>query len=675
MKNMKHLLWTKITPVAKLYLKYFLLVFAFAFAFRVIFNLWNFVTLTELPFNVISKAFYLGLKFDLRISQIFALPLFLLIFIPKINLFTFKIFRIFLALILNILFMLYLLTYFNDFGFYAYLGDRLNASVLKFFETPEISLNMVWESYPVVWIILGLFGIVYLHHVFLKKNIKKLLEDKRKYFFKEKITSILVCFLIFAATAYGKFSWFPLRWSEAYFSPEPMASKLAINPIHHFFDTLKYHDKKEYDVQAVKNYYDNIANYLGVKNKNPEEINLIREYLAKDSKFKDYNIVMVMMESLSYNKTSISNNPLDPSPHLKSIASDAILFTQHYTPTVATARGVFASIISHPDMTPGKGSSSRNPFIVNQHSIINQFEHYSKFYFLGGSANWGNIRGLFTNNIHNIKIFEEGSYSAPRTDVWGISDIDLFIEADKVLKNTKEKFFAFIQTASFHRPFTIPKVSYGFENKVVDKELLEKYGFDSLEEYNSMRFMDHALAHFMKLAKLSGYFDKTLFIIYGDHGITTNRSDHMEEGYVKHGLTSYHVPLIFYAPKIIKPEVISTVASQVDILPTIAGFFGIPYKTQTIGRDLFDKENDGKNYAFVFSWFATPPKFGLIDDEFYYSEQADQIGLYKYKTKDYFKNYSKELPQDFKKMQDLARGLYETSRHRMYYNVFKEEKK
>lgn len=668
------MLWSKITPSAKLYLKYFLLIFLVAMSFRLIFNVWNIPNLKDVSWQVITKAFYLGTKFDLRISQVFALPFLILIFIPKIKLLSLKVFRYSFYFLVNTLFILYILIYFHDFGFYSYLGARLNASILKFFETPDISLNMVWESYPVVWIILGLIFIVYLHHKFLVHIVGVANFSKDRFSFKNRALINFLCFLFFAITAYGKFSWFPLRWSEAYFSPEPMASKLAINPIHHLFDTLKYHDKKDYDIAAVKKYYEESASYLGVEDKDLENLNFTRKIDGKTSNLKNFNIVMIMMESLSYNKTSLSENPLDPSPYLKQIASESILFTQHYTPTVATARGVFASIISAPDMTPGKGSSSRNPFIVNQHSVINYFNNYQRFYFLGGSANWGNIRGLFTNNIQDIKVYEEGSYKSPRADVWGISDIDLFIEANEVLKNTKEPFFAFIQTASFHRPFTIPENSYGFENKNVSNEELTRYGFDSLEEYNSMRFMDHSLEHFIKIAKASGYYDNTLFVIYGDHGIPTNRSEHMNEGYIKHGLTSYHVPLLFHAPKVLKHRIETKMASQVDIVPTIASLTGTSYKIKTLGRDLFDEKYDNSRYAFVYSWFANPLKFGLIGDEFYYAYDAGKAALYRYRSKDFFNDVSQQETETFSKMDKLAQGLLEANRYIMHFNTIDDKK-
>ena len=44
-----------------------------------------------------------------------------------------------------------------DWGYYEYLNDRLNATVLQFVETGNlsISLAMVWETYPIIWIVSG----------------------------------------------------------------------------------------------------------------------------------------------------------------------------------------------------------------------------------------------------------------------------------------------------------------------------------------------------------------------------------------------------------------------------------------------------------------------------------------------------------------------------------------
>ena len=56
---------------------------------------------------------------------------------------------------------------------------------------------------------------------------------------------------------------------------------------------------------------------------------------------------------------------------------------------------------------------------------MNYLKDYEKFYFIGGSLSWGNIRGVI-GNVDGIKTYEEQDYkNSPHNDVWGISDIHL----------------------------------------------------------------------------------------------------------------------------------------------------------------------------------------------------------------------------------------------------------
>ena len=58
----------------------------------------------------------------------------------------------------------------------------------------------------------------------------------------------------------------------------------------------------------------------------------------------------------------------------------------------------------------------------------------NNFYILGGNATWANIRGLLTNNINWVKLYEADDYKAKPIDVWGISDKNLFLESNAILK-------------------------------------------------------------------------------------------------------------------------------------------------------------------------------------------------------------------------------------------------
>ena len=64
-----------------------------------------------------------------------------------------------------------------------------------------------------------------------------------------------------------------------------------------------------------------------------------------------------------------------------------------YVPMENTSRSLFGALFGIPDVS-AETSSSRNPLVVHQHTIINAFRGYERLFFLGGSANWGNIRGM-----------------------------------------------------------------------------------------------------------------------------------------------------------------------------------------------------------------------------------------------------------------------------------------
>ena len=145
---------------------------------------------------------------------------------------------------------------------------------------------------------------------------------------------------------------------------------------------------------------------------------------------------------------------------------------------------------------------------------------HKKYYFLGGSTSWANIRGLLRNNIHELNIFEQENFTAPKVDVWGISDKNLFLEANKILAQEQKPFFAIIQTADNHRPYTIPeedKAGVGVMDFPADS--LRKYGFENNNELNAFRYTDYCFKTFMEAAKKEPYFGNTIFVFVGDHGI------------------------------------------------------------------------------------------------------------------------------------------------------------
>lgn len=629
----------------------------------------------SIPNHILFKSFYIGFKFDMRLALFIHLPILLFAWIKTVAIFnkTFgrRLWSIYLAIVNSII----LFFYFLDLGHYEYLESRVDATVLRFFYNLKESFQMVSESYPVFWILIILILLIIGYTFIVKIVILQILHRKFAKMGRWNTIIITICFVfLYLFGIYGKFSYYPLRWSDAFFSTYEFASAVSLNPVLYFIDTYKNKDAK-YDEKTVRKYYDTIASYLGVKKLDKEGLNFIRTTDRVNHKSGKPNIIMVILESFTYYKTGISGNPMKPTPHFDALVKNSLLFKRFYTPHGGTARSVFTAVTGIPDIELNK-TSSRNPLVVRQHTIINAFKGYDKYYFLGGSANWGEIRGLLLHNIPGLHVFEEGSYSSPRIDVWGISDLNLFEEANKVLRKKKGKpFFAIIQTSGNHKPYTIPNDNRGFKVLAADEDEVVKYGFRSVAAFNAFRFMDHSLGIFLKIAKKEDYFNNTIIVFFGDHGLVRNAS-HMFKAENQLSLNRYHVPLLIYAPCLIKEgKSFNKVASEVDILPTIAEIASIPYVNSTFGRDLLDDTYDNNRYAFTIK-HKKGPEIGLIGDKFVFAMTAS--GTNKRLHQIYSETPRKNVIDEFQKvsieLEQLCSGYYETAKYIRFHNSPEEVK-
>jgi len=183
--------------------------------------------------------------------------------------------------------------------------------------------------------------------------------------------------------------------------------------------------------------------------------------------------------------------------------------------------------------------------------------------------------------------------------------------------------------------------------------------------------LDYSVGLYMKEAKKEPYYKNTIFVFYGDHGISGNAGEHVTPGESsgRLGLGSLRVPFIIYSPFIKTPKVFKKVMSETDVMATIASLAGISYIATTIGRDIFDKRFDNTRYAFTMRHIVNP-RIGLIGDKYYFRTRYDgtQAGLYDIYSTDPLTDHAKEHPKLFKKMHDITYGLYESAKYIPYFN-------
>jgi phosphoglycerol transferase MdoB-like AlkP superfamily enzyme len=622
---------------------------AFWFAFR--------STAGDIPPADVTMAWYLGFKFDVRLALFTCLPLFTLFWIPPLNPIRSKVARhVWLGYFVAIE-ALILLMYFVDFGHYDYVGSRLSAGLLEHVLPLEIAAQMTWETYPVVWGLLGLGVLSAVYGTLIKRTAFRELRVADTPVDKWARRALIAGFVVFyAAGMYGKWSWYPMRWSDTHFSTNGFVAALAGNPVLFFMDTFP-HRTKPYREDKVREYYDLIASYLELDKVDGEAVSFTRYVQASSDLPGKPNLVLIHMESFAGFKVGVLGNKLDPTPAFDAIARKSILFTNFFVPRGSTARSIFAMLTGIPDLNPVH-SASRNPRIVSQHTLINALADYEKFYFIGGSATWGNIRGLMAHNIPDLRIYEEGDYDAARADAWGIPDLDLFEKANEVLAAQQEPFFAFIQTAGNHRPYTIPDDRKGFQLVELDEETLLENGFESLAAYNGIRLLDYSLDYFFRLARKQPYFQNTIFVMYGDHGVHAPTQTPWEQLV----LTQNHIPLAIYSPVLIRESrSIDAAASVVDILPTSLSLMGVPYLNTGLGRDLLTPRPADQHFAFV--------PHGVLTDEFFFRmDLRGKAYLHRYRSEAATLDVQDQFPEETARLQRLYTALTETSQFLMYNN-------
>ena len=405
------------------------------------------------PFS--GSAFILGLRYDARMVSILGLSILLLSSLPILNPFKNKSAYKFWNVFIGLIFIVFLTFYSTDYYYYDYLKQRLNASVLNFLIDAKISMGMMWQTYPLIKIFIGI-AILCLIFIYAHSRTLKTLIAKNPSVQKNKINALfyISTILILSGFTFGRLGQYPLRWSDAFTFTDAFKANTALNPFQSFVSSLQFRNSK-YDINKVKKYYPLMSDYFKIKNPDSTNLNFTRTFNFEDSKVKP-NVVLVICESFSAYKSSMFGNKLNPTPYFNQMCNEGVFFERCFTPAFGTARGVWATITGIPDVELAK-TSSRNPLAVDQHTIINDFKDYEKFYFLGGSTTWANIRGLLKNNIDNLNIYEQENFNSSKVDVWGISDKNLFLESNKILSQQKKPFFAVIQTADNHRPYTIPE--------------------------------------------------------------------------------------------------------------------------------------------------------------------------------------------------------------------------
>jgi len=642
--------------------------FLYIFLFRLLFY-YFFAQLDSVSNLDIQRAFSVGIRFDIKLAVLTFFPLAILILFTNHLFFTKKIFKKIAVIYLIISYLIITLFFLFDFGFYDYLNTRLDATSLRFLTNLEISTQVLIESYPIYK---GLFGLLILgigiyflmNYVYRKYSVTSEKSNK-----KVKIIGGIATFLLLSYGVYNSITHYPLRWSEAFFAKNNNVNQFALNPVLYFFDSFAFRSEGV-NMDEFQKYYPVIAKKLNLPK---DSINFERKVTFDNPYQQKPNVVFVMMESVGVAPMSYYGNSINSTPVLDSLISKSVSFPNFYVHKSGTAPSVFASITGLPDIDEVR-TASRNPMVIDQRIIFDQYKGYEKLYFLGGSANWANIRGIFQSNIAGLKIYEEGSYQTEdRADVWGIDDYELFRESDKVLSKLhqqKKPFVAYIQTATNHMPFTVPDQKESFrplKESEIDADKFKKSGFKSIEQLNALRYLDFNIGVFLERAKKSGYYENTIFAFFGDHNTAMNKMDFSSKLEYDLDILLRHVPLIIHAPKFVAPKEITKKGKLIDLFPTVTSLAKLNYTNYTLGIDLLDSLNTNTT-AFLYLSINGEPATGLLQNNYYYTKTnlSKETSLYDLNA-DKIEDIKTNYPSVSQQMDSLLSAFFHSTKY-LYLN-------
>ncbi len=611
-----------------------------------------------------AAALGMGFRFDLKFGCILALALLVLAALPALHPFKRRTAARFWNRLLPLLWLLIFLTYAVDYYHYDYVQQRLNAHILSYFKDASITMNMGLESYPVTAIVLLLVLFTLLNGWMLQWLLHRcqtapVLDNRAGAGWH------LLYFLLLGLGVFGKAGQFNLRWSDAFTLADPFSAQLALNPFQSFFSTLSYRDTRP-DLQEVKAAYPQMAAYLGVEAPDSNSLQLGRDYPFPPGA-PARNVVLVICESFSMFRSSMAGNPLNTTPFFAELCRNGLFFDHCFTPSFPTARGVWATVTGIPDVLGDNNrTASRNPEVVNQQTILNQLKGYEKYYFIGGDPTWANIKGVLLNNIDSLRLYSQDDFKAPKADVWGIDDKSLLLESAGILGAAKQPFFAIIQTADNHRPYTIPETELQhFSRKTLPADTLRRYGFEDNDEFNAFRYTDYTFEQFMKAAQQQPWYSNTLFVFVGDHGMPGNADACYPRCWSSLSLTRHHVPLLFYAPGGWLPAARrSQVCSQADVMPSIATLIRASHRNTGIGQSLFDPRVPYPDAVFTIDHELGT--YGMITDSFYYQQNrrtgqtawVSTVGNEPVTGHDSLRN----------RLARLTEAYYQTAKYLLYHN-------
>lgn len=528
------------------------------------------------------SAFLNGMRFDLAMVALFLGPVILLFNLPVNSVRYVK--SCVLLMAAELIFIVGFLI--ADLIYFPYVNRHIAEEILQISADWGFIIQFAFTKalLPLgILLILWLLAGIWAHKVFKHHYVFD------PYYGKGELIKCLCCVLFILLGIRGHLGLAkPLGIADVYqYAASPAAAALTLNGL---FTAYQVGRKGSVDIQSDYPTEKALAKTQQLFLSPQEELvdpayPLMRKPSAR-TKTKSINIFVVLLEGWHpYYIDSLSGNHFEVTPVFDEIVKNGVNFTNAYAVGLRSIFG-FSSVFASVPLVPGLpvfgyglelSTFFRFPGVLAQRGWYTFFAQTSNrdSYRLCSLASYLGAQGSFGNE--DMKQLLPYIDKAP----FGYDYDGLMFGADQVLSHPAQPFMGMVFTGITHAPFarTLPQFSK-YSGKGRDD------GFK-----NTLYFADWSIGELLARAKKEGWFDNTIFVFVSDHTSGGPDSDSL--------YNKFRIPLVLYAPKILKPRTIDYVVSQLDILPTLYNLVGLDIPYTAFGKDMLDEQDSDQRVALV----------------------------------------------------------------------------
>ncbi len=534
---------------------------------RLLFYILNYQYFQNISVAELIKILFFGLRFDAS-SLMFINVLYIVMQTIPFNFRANKIYQLIAEIIFYLTNIAGIIFNCIDLVFFKFIFRRTSYDVIKGSLIGDDFKTVFWRYIFDYWYVLVIFLIIVTALIFLYRKTKRTTFPKIKTL-KQYLLNTLWFILIMGSSiiiARGGFQLRPMSLINAGEYTSPQNAPLIVNTPFAIFSTIdmkSISDKKYFDDTQARKIFDPMK-----QNK-----------LSPGSSFRDLNIIVIIVESLSREYIGSLNTDIDNghykgyTPFLDSLIDHSMVMDHAYANGKRSIEGIPAVASGLPSLMNDAYITSvfsgnkitSFPILLKKHGYTSAFYHGGK----NGTMDFDS----YANMAGFDKYYGKNEYNndADYDGEWGIFDEEFLQFAANKMNHIKQPFFTTIFTLSSHHPYTIPK------------KYKNKFNKGTLEIHESMMYTDYSLRHFFETCSKMSWFDSTLFVITADHSSLAYNSVY------QNNLGSYSIPIIYYMhnnPRLLGAN--STITQQADILPSVLDLVNFNEKYVSFGNSIFD---------------------------------------------------------------------------------------